>query len=153
MYTTRNIVYNTDIKGNETKTEDKKMKISITNEMKKVITIADMPAVRKVIESMKDDTCTVKEYAEAAARIASGNADVKVLECSAEIAGNCRVWDRFDIGTAQYDVWVKFTAIINNGFGGIIMGGAYLSDIWEATGDNDEELRAHMYIRKFTETK
>ena len=129
------------------------MKVSITKEMKKVITIADMPAVRKVIESMKDDTCTVKEYAETAARIASGNNDVKVLECSAEIAGNCRVWDHFGNGTEHYDVWINFTAIIANGFGGIIMGGAYLSDIWQATGDNDEELREHMYIRKFTETK
>lgn len=129
------------------------MKIAITAEAKKYITLADMPAVRKVIESMKDDTCTVKEYAETAARIASGYNDVKVLECSAEIAGNCRVRDRFNIGTAQYDIWIKFTAIINNGFDGIIIGGAYLSDIWEATGDNYAELREHMYIRKFTETK
>ena len=129
------------------------MKVSITNEMKKVITIADMPAVRKVIESMKEDTNTVKEYAEMAARIAGGNNSVKVLECSAEIAGNRRVWDRFDIGTAEYDVWVNFTAVIANGYGGIIMGGAYLSDIWEATGDNDEELRSHMFIRKFAEVK
>lgn len=131
------------------------MKVSITKEMKKVITIADMPAVNEVIKTMQYDATTAKEAAEAAARIASGNNDVKVLEASAEIAGNCRVWNyyNYDGSSAHYDVWINFTAIINNGFGGIIMGGAYLSDIWQATGDNDEELREHMYIRKFTETK
>lgn len=131
------------------------MKVSITKEIKKVITLADMPAVNEVIKTMQYDSTTVKEAAEAAARIASGNNDVKVLEASAEIAGNCRIWDyyNYDGCSAHYDVWVNFTAIIANGFGGIIMGGAYLSDIHQATGDNDEELREHMYIRKFTETK
>ncbi len=131
------------------------MKVSITKEMKKVITLADMPAVNEVIKTMQYDATTAKEAAEAAARIASGNNDVKVLEASAEIAGNCRIWDyyNYDGCSAHYDVWINFTAIISNGLGGIIMGGAYLSDINSATGDNDEELREHMYIRKFTETK
>lgn len=126
------------------------MKISVTNEMKRIIPIADMPAVRKVLASFKDDGFSAKDYAEMAARIASGNNHVKVLECSAEIAGNARVWDRFDEGTAQYDVWINFTAIVSNGFGGFVMGGAYVSDLWEATGDNDREIRKHMYIRKYT---
>ena len=134
-------------------TEDMKMKIAITADAKRFITIADMPAVRKVIESFKDDSWTVKEYAEQAARIASDNNIVNVLECGAEIAGNRRVWDRFDNGTAHFDVWVTFTAIIDNGFGGIIMGGAYISDIWDATNYNHDEVRSHMYIRRFAETK
>lgn len=131
------------------------MKVSITKEMKKVITIADMPAVNEVIKTMQYDSTTAKEAAEMAARIASGNNDIKVLEASAEIAGNCRIWDyyNFDGCSAHYDVWINFTAIINNGFGGIIMGGAYLSDINSADGDNSEEIREHMYIRKFTEMK
>ena len=131
------------------------MKVSITKEMKKVITVADMPAVNEVIKTMQYDATTAKEAAEAAARIASGNNDVKVLEASAEIAGNCRIWDyyNYDGCSAHYDVWINFTAIIAGGFGGIMMGGAYLSDIQQTTGDNDEELREFMYIRKFTETK
>ena len=131
------------------------MKVSITKEMKKVITLADMPAVNEVIKTMQYDPTTAKEAAEMAARIAGDNNDVKVLEASAEIAGNCRIWDyyNYDGCSAHYDVWINFTAIINNGLGGIIMGGAYLSDINSATGDNSEEIRSHMYIRKFTETK
>lgn len=131
------------------------MKVAITAEMKKVIPVADMPAVNEVLKTMQYDSTTAKEAAASAARIASGSNCVKVLEASAEIAGNARIWDyyNYDGCSAHYDVWVNFTAIIENGFGGIIMGGAYLSDIWSATGDNDEELRRHMYLRKFAETK
>ena len=129
------------------------MKVTLTAEMKKVITLADMPAVNKVIVAMKEDTCTAKDYAEQAARIASGNPNVKVLEVSAEIAKNCRTWEDIDYGTADFDVWFDFTAIIDNGFGGIIIGGAYLTDLWQAASDNLHELRKHMFIRKFTETK
>lgn len=129
------------------------MKVTLTAEMKKIITVSEMPAVNKVIRCAKEDGMTVKEYAEMAARIASGNNSVKVLEASAEIAGNCRINDWYDNGSANFDIWVNFTAIIDDGFGGIIMGGAYVTDIHASTGDNHEELRSHMYLRKFTETK
>ena len=131
------------------------MKVTITADMKKVIPVADMPAVNEVIKTMRYDSTTAKEAAESAARIASGNNSVKVLEANAEIASNARIWDyyNYDSCSAHYDMWINFTAIINNGFDGIIMGGAYLSDIQSATGYNDEELRSHMYIRKFTESK
>lgn len=129
------------------------MKVTITTDMKKVITLSDMPAVNKVIAAMKEDSSTAKDYAEQAARIASGNNNVKVLEASAEIACNARIFDGIADGTAHYDVWIRFTAIIDNGFGGIIMGGAYLTDLWKSIGIHDGVTRGRMYIRKFTETK
>lgn len=129
------------------------MRVQFTSEMKKVVTVAEMPAVRKVIEYMKEDEWTAKDYAESAAQIASGCNTVKVLEASAEIAGNCRINDWYDNGSSKFDVWVEYTAVINSGFGGIIMGGAYVTDICSLTGDNAEEIRSHMYIRKFTEVK
>lgn len=129
------------------------MKVQFTNEMKKVVTVAEMPAVRKVIEYMKEDYWSAKDYAERAARIASGCNSVKVLEASAMIAGNRRIHDWYDNGSAQFDVWIKYTAVIDNGFKGIIMGGAYVTDIHAATGNNNEELRSHMYIRRFYEAK
>lgn len=129
------------------------MKVTVTDEMKKVLTIDEMLAVNKVIRSAKEDEMTAREYAEKAARIASGSNDVKVLEASAEIAGNNRIYDWYDNGSIDFDIWVNFTAVIDNGFGGIIMGGAYVTDICAATGDNNEELRSHMFIRKFAETK
>lgn len=126
------------------------MKISITAEAKKIITIAETPAVHKVIEALKEDS-TAKDYAEMAARIASGRNIVKVLEAKAEIAKNCRVDDRICEDSAQFDVWVTFTAIIDGGFEGIIMGGAYLTDLWDYSAENADETRDHMFIRKFIE--
>ena len=126
------------------------MKVQLTSNAKKVITVDQMPAVRKVMECAKADEITVKEYAEMAAGIASGSYVIKVLEASAQIAGNYRVWDWYENGSAQFDVWVEFTAMTDEGF---VMGGAYVSDIHASTGDNHEELRQHMYIRKFKEVK
>ncbi len=127
------------------------MKISITAEAKKIITIAEMPTVHKVIEAVKGDTCTAKDYAELAARIASRRNTVKVLEAKAAIAKNCRVNDRICEDSAQFDVWVTFTSIIEDGFEGIIMGGAYLTDLWDYSSKNADETRDHMFIRKFIE--
>lgn len=129
------------------------MKVTFTANSKKVITIAETPTARQMIETLKDDGCTVKEFAEMAARVASGSNVVKVLDCSAEISKNCRACDNYTDDSGDLDVWVDFTAIIDGGFGGIIMGGAYLTDIWSIAGDNHNEIRRHMFIRKFTETK
>lgn len=126
------------------------MKVQFTSEMKKVVTVYEMPAVRKVIEYMKDDESTVKEYAKMASQIASGCNIVKVLEASARIATNRRVWNAYAGGSAQFDVWIEFTAFTDNGF---VMGGAYITDLWEYTCDNREETLKHMFIRKFTEMK
>ena len=126
------------------------MKVAFTAEMKKAVTVYEMPAVRKVIEYMNGDESTVKEYAKMAAQIASGCNIVKVLEASARIAANCRVWNAYAAGSAQFDVWIKFTAFTDNGF---VMGGVYITDLWKCNSDNHDEIRNHMYIRKFTETK
>lgn len=126
------------------------MKVAFTNEMKKVVTVAEMHAVRKVIEYMNEDEWTAKEYAGMAARIASGCNTVKVLEASARIAANRRAWNAFADGSDRFDVWVEFTAFTDDGF---VMGGTYITDLWCYTTDNRDEIRSHMYIRKFTETK
>lgn len=126
------------------------MKVQFTSEMKKVVTVAEMPAVNKVIETMREDESTVKEYAEMAAQIASRCNTVKVLEASARIAANSRVWDAIAEGSWMFDVWVEFTAFADNGF---VMGGAYLTDLWKYTCDNREETLQQMFIRKFIETK
>lgn len=126
------------------------MKITFTAESKKTITVAEMPTVRQMIESCKEDESTVKEYAEMAARVAVGGYVVKVFEASAEIARNRRAWNNYTNDSGDLDVWISFTALASEGF---VIGGAYLTDIWNITGDNSEEIRRHMFIRKFTETK
>lgn len=126
------------------------MKVQFTAEMKRIVTVAEMPAVRKIIEAEKEnDEWTAQEWAKMAAGIVRPCSSVKVLEASAEIAKNCRVWDAYADGSADFDVWIRFTALVNDD--SFVMGGAYLSDLWAASADNREETIKHMYIRRFEE--
>ena len=126
------------------------MKVRFTAEMKRVVTVAEMPAVRSVIEYMKEDQWEAKDYAEMAARIAIGCNDVKVIDASARIAANSRIWNAIAEDSMQYDVWVEFTAFANNGF---VMGGVCVTDLWNYSSDNRDDIIPHMYIRKFIEVK
>lgn len=125
------------------------MKIAITKEMKRVLTVAEMPEVRRVIEGMKEDT-GIKDYAEMAARVASGSRVKSVMEASAGIAKNCRVRDAYHPGSGDLDVWLEVIAYTEDGF---VMVGAYLTDIWQITGDNNDSIKRHMFIRLFREVK
>lgn len=124
------------------------MKVQFTADMKRVVTVAEMPAVRKVIEYEKDDEWTAKEWAKMAAELVCPHSRVKVLEASAEIAKNFRVRDAYDEGSADVDVWIKFTAFADDSF---VMGGVYLTDLWAARADNREETVKHMHVRRFEE--
>lgn len=124
------------------------MKIQLTNEMKHIVTVAEMPSVRSVIESERDDEWTVKEWAKMAAEFVCPHSRVKVLEASAEIAKNFRVRDAYGEDSADFDVWVKFTAFADDSF---VMGAVYLTDLWTASADNREETVKHMHVRRFEE--
>ena len=121
------------------------MKIQFTNEMKRIVTVAEMPSVRSVIESERNDEWTAKEWAKMAAELVCSHSRV---EASAEIAKNFRVRDAYGEDSADFDVWVKFTAFADDSF---VMGGAYLTDLWAVSADNREETIKHMYIRRFEE--
>ena len=124
------------------------MKIQFTNEMKHIVTVAEVPSVRSVIECERDDEWTAKEWAKMAAELVCSHSRVKVLEASAEIAKNFRVRDAYGEDSADFDVWVKFTAFADDSF---VMGGAYLTDLWAVGADNREETIKRMYIRRFEE--
>lgn len=126
------------------------MKIKFTAEQKKFITVAELPEVKKIIAEMKEDT-GLKDYAEIAARIASRDNGNEILKAEAEIAKNQRVFNRYTDESGNLDIWLTVYAF--NSYKGFYTIGAYLSDIWESTGDNAEELRGYMYIREFTEKK
>lgn len=124
------------------------MKIQFTNEIKHIVAVAEMPSVRSVIESERNDEWTAKEWAKMAAELVCSHSRVKVLEASAEIAKNFRVRDAYGEDSADFDVWVKFTAFADDSF---VMGGAYLTDLWTASADNREETVKHMHVRRFEE--
>lgn len=124
------------------------MKVQFTAEMKHIVTVAEMPSVRSVIESERDDEWTAKEWAKMAARLVFDDNGAKVIEATARIAKNFRVRDAYGEDSADFDVWVKFTAFADDSF---VMGGAYLTDLWAVSADNREETIKRMYIRRFEE--
>lgn len=127
------------------------MKVNLTAEMKKFITVAEMPAVKKVMQYEKEnDEWTVQEWAKMAARLVFDDNGAKVIEATARIAKNQRVWDAFDEETRDIDVWIEFTAF-SEYRSSFIIAGVYLTDLWQLTKDNADEIKSHMYIRRFEE--
>lgn len=127
------------------------MKVNLTAEMKKFITVAEMPAVKKVMQYEKEnDEWTVQEWANMAARLVFDDAAAMIIEAKARIAKNQRVWDAFDEETRDIDVWIEFTAF-SEYRSSFIIAGVYLTDLWQLTKDNADEIKSHMYIRQFKE--
>ena len=127
------------------------MKVNLTAEMKKFITVAEMPAVKKVMQyEEENDEWTVQEWAKMAARLVFDDNGAKVIEATARIAKNQRVWDAFDEETRDIDVWIEFTAF-SEYRSSFIIAGVYLTDLWQLTKDNADEIKSHMYIRRFEE--
>ena len=128
------------------------MKVKLTQECKKYITVAEMPIVREIIADMKEDSSTVEEYAEMAIQVAyDGIAYSEILKASASIAKNCRVWNAYNNHSENLDVYIEATAYVNGDE--FIIIGAYLTDIWQIGSDNRKEIASHMYIRRFKEIK
>ena len=123
------------------------MKVNMTAESKRILTVEELPVARSIIRQMKEDETSAAEYIRYAVN-ALGNGCAKVYEASAEIAKNCRVWNAYDTGTGTLDIWIEATARTWNGFVEI---GAYLTDIWNIS-DNDRQTE-HFYVRTFTESK
>lgn len=126
------------------------MKVNLTAEMKKFITVAEMPAVKKVMEYAEEDDYSAKDWAKVATRIVFDDNGAKIIEAKARIAKNQRVWDTFDEETRDIDVWIEFTAF-SEYRSSFIIAGVYLTDLWQLTTDNADEIKSHMYIRQFKE--
>ena len=126
------------------------MKVNLTAEMKKFITVAEMPAVKYVMEYAKEDAYSAKDWAKVATRIVFDDNGAKIIEATAKIAKYQRVWDTFDEGTKDIDVWIEFTAF-SEYRSSFIIAGVYLTDLWQLTTDNADEIKSHMYIRQFKE--
>lgn len=123
------------------------MKVKLTENVKKYITIAEMLMVRRIISDMKEDT-GIKEYAQMAARIASGtNERFEILKSEASIAKNCRICDAYAEGSGNLDVWLEIYAF--NQFAGFYEAGVYLTDLWKLTGENAKEIKAYMFINEY----
>ena len=131
------------------------MKVQFTKDAQKIVTVSEMPVVRKIISDFKNGDDNLNEYAEmAAALIAGCGCSVHVLESKAEIAKNCRVWNAYSDESCQLDIWITFTAVVNGMETIVVMCGVYLTDIWNiGDPEGNEAIKQHMYVRKFIEEK
>lgn len=130
------------------------MKVKFTAEAKKYITVAEAPHVKKIMAYMKENESdeSLKDYAQIAARVASGDwNDFEILKAEAEISKNCRAHDNYHEGSGTLDIWLTIYAY--NAYKGFYNIGVYLSDIWQLTGDNGEEIRSHMYIAEYVKPR
>lgn len=128
----------------------KKIKINLPENYKKVYTVEDVEIMKELAKNFNDQTAEeagIADAAESLARLFDSSA--KVLEAEAETAKNARVWDYYT-GAKDIDIWITIKFL---GWSDFYIIGAYLSDIWSITGENTEELKSRMYIRKFTEIK
>lgn len=130
------------------------MKVTITADAKRIITIAEMPIVKRIIAECKEDETTAREYAAIAARMITGDNCVEVIKAEAQIAKNCRIYNQYGEDSADFDIWIDFRAY-SEYKDRFIIAGAYLSDICNICGisEIDEEIKDHMYIRSFLEEK
>lgn len=134
--------------------EDMKMKITFPKEMKRVITVAEMPMVREIMRNYNTPEEDLIEYAEMAARVVARNNDVRILEAKASIAKNCRIQDQYTDESGNLDIWIDFTAFAKGIQSSFMICGVYLSDIWKiGPAEMNEYVKSHMFIRKFEETK
>lgn len=122
-------------------------KIRVTQEMKKVLFVSEMPFVREMQKefSSKDNTETLEDYGKKIASLfGEYPSRVKVFEPHAEIAKNVRADDVFGTGSGNLDVWIECYI-----FGDNICGefGAYITDLWsiDVDGDNKEEIKERIY--------
>lgn len=129
------------------------MKVRLTSEYKKYITLAEAPKVRAMIADLKEDESTPADYIRyAISAVYDGKSfNVEVLKAEAEIAKNCRCWNAYAEDSENLDVWIDATAYVNRDEFLII--GAYLTDIWQITSDNMKEIASHFYVRRFKEEK
>lgn len=127
------------------------MKVTFEKDYKRLLTLEEYDIAKRIIASMKEDESTPAEYAEYAVN-AIGRAYgifgcAKVYECSAEIAKNARARDAYDGDSRNLDIWLSGYARTLDGF---IKFGAYLTDIWNLDGDNNEDIaKYNMYKEIF----
>ncbi len=119
------------------------MKVKITEDSKKILTLDLMPKVREIIRDMREDDY-MTEYCQRAVRLVSPWSDAEILKADASIMKNSRVWDYYSNGSKDLDIWIECYGFVPlEGFYRI---GFYLSDIWELGNDNKEEIKSHFYI-------
>lgn len=126
------------------------MKVTITEESKKYFTVEEYEIAKRIVKEFKSaESVTVEDYARKAVRIVAGNVN-EFLKAKASIEKKTRACSALATDRGILDVWFDITASTESG---LVIIGAYLSDLWQATGKNNKEIERRMYVRKFVEAR
>lgn len=126
------------------------MKVKLMTTSRHSFTLEELRAALQVIDACSQDEAKAKDYAKFAAKALTGKKHVRIMEAQAEVDKHNGVWDALGAETHEMDVWISFTAITDDE---IVLGGAYLTDIWEIDEENAKEITKRMYVRRFVEVK
>lgn len=124
------------------------MKVTINNESKNCLRVAELPEAKAIVKALKDgDEYTPAQYLTMAINCIGFGWTHTVYEATAIISKNTRAWNNFSDCSGEIDVWIQGVAKTTSGFVEI---GAYLTDIWAITGDNADEIADRMWTRRYT---
>ena len=135
------------------------MKLEISDTMKRVLTVAEMPAVNVVKEAFRN---TLKEQknldweTRQAAYLATRHSGLEILKVSAEIAKNKHVWNYYADDSSDapsWDIDVYLTIYAYDSYYGFYEVHVFLSDIWSTGSHNEDEMRARCWVRHYSEDK
>ncbi|MEI3413634.1 MAG: hypothetical protein V8Q88_00420 [Christensenellales bacterium] len=125
------------------------MKVKFTEEMERVVTVAELPAAHKVIEAEKENgKWTAQEWAKMAAEIACPRSSVRYWKLVPK--------SRRTAACGTHTLTVRPVRRMDQVYcvqGQLCDGRCFLSNLWATSSDNREETIRHMYIRRFKELR
>ena len=144
------------------------MKVKITEDSKKILTLAEMSSAKRIINESKNDGYTTEELAKQAMSLfchfknkeleASGyypvySGQFKIFNAVAEIAKNNRIYDWWGEDTGHLDVWISWIAVSE--YYGAVELGMYVSDIHHIMCDYEvcDSIYYNMYINEYQPLK
>ena len=123
------------------------MKIKLTEDMKRVITLSEMDAVKET-QTAFADLKNLNWEAEHLLHLAAGTMAVDVIKTEAQIARNGRIWNYYG-DSGRIDVYVTVYGF--SAADGFFIASGYVSDIWQLDSKNAEEIKRRFFIKHYTE--
>lgn len=150
-----NLYYNTNQGDLSSPRQDGKerhiMKVQITKDAKKWLTVAEMPTVRQLqkdFASGGDWDTNLNETVKMLARNLSFDSVEEIYTATAQIAKNQRIENYYNENSGDLDIWIEATYKTYDEF---FVVGAYLSDIWlsDGTPETKELIKSRAYIQEY----